>query len=433
MFWKKKPKDEAPKQAPKVEAREARREEPRRADPPRDAVRPEPARAPPQTAPAGDMRSRVVAALSTRVGAFGAPPSPESDRARAAAVDSLLADPKLRSLANDIAAQKTDAAFAALERDAPSGGAEKWRRVGALMYGADGPRARKAFEAAFAQDQRDYVGCLLLARLRAMTNDLEGANLAGSAAILAARTPDERGVAHTEVTLIAMARSDYPSAVTHGKLAVETQRAAIVAGARDAYALRDFVMRLTLLGDAVVSCGAPEDARGCYEEALEGARRLAAADPSHRPLKRALAELLEKAGATASSGRDHARALQLADEAVAIRQKLLSREIDPDSVRALASALNSLGEVKRLAGDTAGAKNAFADALAVAREGSALNPADMSLKRELWSVLWRLAVMGDAGVSWPQVVAAMDAMAVNGGLGPRDKTFYEEAKKRAAA
>lgn len=426
MFWKKKPKEEpAPPPARAAEPQRAPQPEQRRPEAPRTAA--------PPPADAGDLRGRVLAALSVQIGPFAAPSSPESDSARNAAIDSLLADAALRAAALDIVAQKVPAAFDAIERDAPSGGAAKWRRAGALMYGADGPRARKAFEAAFAQDQRDYLGCLLLARLRGMMGDLDGANLAGSAAVLAAKTPQERGVAHSEAALIAMARNDFASAVTHGQQAVEVQRASIVAGARDADALREMIMRLTVLGDATVSTGAPAEARAHYEEALNGARKLAAVDPSHQALQRGLAELLEKAGATASGAQDHARALQAAEEAVAIRRRILAGGADPQGERTLASALNSLGEVKRLAGDRQGAKVAFDEAMVTARRASARNPSDMSAKREVWSVMWRLAVMGDAGIGWPDVVDAMDALASNGGLGPRDYAFYEEARKRAAA
>lgn len=445
MFWKKKPKDETPKEDSKAAAArpEPVREE-RRPEPPREQPREQPrAPAPVASAPAatpraaappaagGDVRARVLAGLAARSGGLAAPDSPESERARAAAADSLLSDPNARQIVQLIAEEKSADAFALLERDAPAGGAAAWRRAGALMYGVDGPRALKAFEAAFAQDQTDFVGALLLARLRGMTANADGANLAAAAAVLAAKTIDERGVAHTDLALIAMARDDFSSAINHGKLAVEAQQSAITAGARDANALRDFIMRLSILADATVSSGAPSEARPYYEEALLGARKLANVDPSHVPLLRGVAELLEKAGATASSANDHAAAVKHADEAVQLRRRLFVGGSDASSERALASALNTQGEVRRLAGDTTGAFAAFQEALETARKASARNPLDVAAKREVWSVLWRVAVMEDSPARWRQVVEAMEMLATNGGLSPRDQAFYDEARKRA--
>jgi len=230
-----------------------------------------------------------------------------------------------------------------------------------------------------------------------------------------------------------MARDDFSSAVNHAKLAVEAQRAAIAAGARDVTALRDFIMRLSILADATVSSGAPTEARPYYEEALAGARKLAAVDPSHVPLTRGVAELLEKAAATSASAGDHRTALAHGDEAVQLRRNLFTGGADPSSHRALASALNTLGEVRRLAGDKGGATAAFQEALETARKASARNPADLAAKREVWSVLWRLAVMEGDSARWRQVVDAMEMLATNGGLSPRDQPFYDEAKRRASA
>lgn len=435
MFWKKKPKDEAPKKEDKKAAAaraEPAREE-RRPEPPREQPRapaPAPVASAPQP-PSGDLRARVVAGLSVR-GGTPAPESAESERARGAAVESLLADANVRGAAQMLADGKTADAIVALERDAQSGGPDKWRRLGALLFSIDAQRSRQAYEKAFAADQGHFVSCLQLARLRGITGDAEGANIAASAAILAAKTPDERGVAHTDVALIAMARRDWSSAINHGKLAVEAQRAAVNAGALGPDALRDMIMRLTLLGDAHLSSGAPAESRPLYEEALAGARKLAAVDPTNIPLARGLAELLEKSAATASSGGDHPDGVARAEEAIAIRRKLAASG-DPAAERSLASALNTMGEIKRLGGNREGAKYAFDEAIKLTQGVIARSSDDVVAKRQLWSIQWRYAIMDGTPQRWKLAADSMEALAAHGALGPKDLQQLEEARKRAAA
>jgi tetratricopeptide (TPR) repeat protein len=436
MFWKKKPNEEPPKQSAPAAA--AGRPAPVTPEaPPAGQPRPQAARetAPQPGAPiTRDMKARVMAGLERRRGGLAAPSSPEAGDALSHAVDSLLDDPALRDVVQDLAEEKSDRAFDALERDALGVlDAAKWRRAGAIMYGVDGPRAKKAYEQAFALDANHFWGGVFLARLRGMTRDLEGANLAASAAVLAAQTQDERGIAFAEAALVAMARENYESAVINGGHAVEASRSAIQAGHRDAVTLREYVSRLALLGDANVARGDYSAAQSLFEEALAGARKLAAVDPGRAALGKGLAELLEKAAATTSSGKDHVRAVERAEEAVSIRRRLFVGGADPNSQTALASALNTLGEVQRLAGQITAAKSTFKEALDTARIVSARNPADLAAKREVWSVLWRLATMGDTGVSWTQVADAMEVLATNGGLSPRDQPFYDEARKRASA
>jgi tetratricopeptide (TPR) repeat protein len=429
MFWKKKPKDEAPKNDKKGAAREEpRREEPRSAP----ASAPSRASPPPSAAPGGDLRARILAALVAPGASQPAPESPESERARAAAVDSLLADANVRGVVQMLGERRAAEAFAALERDAQAGGPEKWRRLGALLFGLDAQRARAAYEKAFAAAQNDYLGALMLARLRGITGDADGANIAASTAVMAARTPDERGVAHTDVALIALARRDWSTAINHARLAVDAQRGAIQAGARDANAVRDLVMRLTLLGDASLSSGAPAEARAHYEEALIGARKLAAVDPSHVGLARGLAELLEKSAATASSGGEHPDGVARCEEAITIRRRLIESG-DRSSERGLASALNTMGEIKRLGGNRDGARYAFEESVKITQALIARDPADVGARRQLWSVLWRFAIMEGTPQRWRQAAEAMEALGGHVELGPKDLQQLEEARRRAAA
>jgi tetratricopeptide (TPR) repeat protein len=427
MFWKKKSKDEGTVAAPAA----APREEPRRPDPPRQEARREETRrdAPTAASPSsGDQKGRLVAALTG-----GSPVNPEVAVAQARAIDSLLADPALRGAVQDLLERRADRAFEALERDADAARSpEKWSRAGALMLTADGPRARRVLEKAFAANQGHFWSNIFLARLRGGGGEFQPALDAASAALMAARTPDERGVAHAEIATIAMVQRQPDLAVQHAGFAVEISHDSIKAGARDAYALRDYVARLVMLGDACVSNSDVGSAGAAYLTALEGARKLAAADPKHPDLVRGVAEILEKTAASASSAQDHAAAARYGEEAVGIRSRMFESGRDAPTAVALAGSLNTFGEVKRQSGDLVGARGLFEEAMAVARQAIALDASNVGAKREVWSIMWRLATMGGAGVSWRDVVAAMEGMANNGGLNAKDRPFYEEAKKRAA-
>lgn len=429
MFWKKKPKDDKPAAPPPPEP-------PPRAAAPATApvadARRQPSPSSQPGAPTGDLKPRVIAGLDRAAGDLAALPSPESAEARSRAVDALIADPALRGVAQDFAEGRTESAFEGLERHAQSArDAAKWALAGALMYGVDAQRAKKTYEQAFAIDQRNFWVCMFTARLRGMARDLEGANAAAAAAILAGRTPDERGMAFSEAALVEMARENFESAIIHGGQAVEASRGAIRAGQRDAPRLSEYVARLTFLGDANVSHGAFETAHSLFEEALSGARKLSAAAGGNLALARGMAEILEKSAATSANSKDHVRAIERAEEAVSIRRRLSAGGADAGDKVPLASALNTLGEVQRLAGKTESAKLTFKEALDIARAASARDPSDFAAKREVWSVLWRLATMGDTGVTWKQVADAMEMLASYGGLNPGDQRFYDEALKRA--
>jgi len=437
MFWKKKPKEEKnaappppppppPPQPQRAEARPEVRQPPQAPRP-----TPQPAVAP---SPGGGAPAQLAAVLSRRAGPQSAPMTLEAIDAQKRALESLLSDAAVSGATRDLANDNLEAAFTALERDATNArSAEKWRRVGAILYGVDGPRARKAYEQAFALDQRDFWGCIFLARLRALSQDLDGANLAASTAIMAGRTPDERGVAFFEAALIAMGRGDFEGAVNNGAQAVDASRAAIKAGAREAVTLRDLVARLTLLADANVVRENYAAAQQHYAEALAGARKLAAAAGAGSGLEKGVAELLEKSASVAASARDYEYAIRFADEAVSLRRGLLATGGPPGARTALAGALNSLGEIQRLAGLTDAATASLRDAHENARQAIARDAADHAAQRDLWLSLWRLASIGNAGVGWRDVTAAMEKAVAAGMFNPKHQHFFDEARRRAAS
>jgi tetratricopeptide (TPR) repeat protein len=427
MFWKKKSKDEAPEAPAAAAPREPVREEPRRPEPPRQEARRD---APPAAAaPAsGDQKARIAAALG---GAAGM--SPEMGIEQGRAIDSLLADPALRNVVQDLLERRVERAFEALERDADSAAVPgKWSRVGVLTLATDPARARRMLEKAFAINQKHLWTNIFLARLRGANGEFQPALEAAGAALMAAQTPDERGVAHVEMATIAMVQREPALAVQHANFAVEIANANIKAGARDALALRDYVARLVMLGDACVANSDVGSAGAAYLTALEGARKLAAVDPKHPDLARGVAEILEKAAAAGASAQDYVAAARLCEEAVGIRGRQFEASRNAVTAVALAGSLNVFGEVKRQAGDLAGARSRFEEAMGIARQAVAQDPSNAGAKREVWSIMWRLATMGGAGVTWRDVLAAMEGMANNGGLNAKDRPFYEEAKKRAA-
>ena len=440
MFWKKKPKEDknaAPPKSPEPP--------PARAQSPAAARAPEPPRAPPAqpapssarpqpSGPAGDLRGQLVAALARSAGPQSAPMTTEAFDAQKRALDMLIGDASLQGVVRDLAGGQTDAAFAALERFASGArSADAWRNTGALIYGVDGVRARKAYEQAFALEPRHFWGAVFLARLRALTQDLNGANDAAAAAIMAGQTPDERGIGFFEAAMIAMGRGDVQSALTHGAQAVQASRESIRAGAREALAVRDFVARLTLLADANVMRKDFAAAQPLYAEALSGARQLAAAAGPGAGVERGIAELLEKSASVAASAPDYEYAIRYAEEAVAVRREILRSDREAGAQSGLASALNSLGEVRRQAGLNDAAKVALKEALDNARAAFSRNKADTGAQRDVWLSQWRLASIDGSGVSWREVAETMERVVALGGLNPNHQHFLEEARRRAAA
>lgn len=435
MFWKKKPKEDknaakAPEPAPRAEARP----EPRPAAPPQSASQAK-AATPAMAGGAGQDRAAALAAvLARRAGPQAAPMTTDSVDALMRALDALLAEPALQGVAREIAAEQLEPAFAALERDAAGArDAGKWRRAGAIMYGVDGARARSAYEQALALEPRHFWGGIYVARLRALAQDLAGANDVASAAIMAAQTPDERGVAFFEAALIAMGRGDFDAVMTHGAHAVEASRGAIKAGARDALVLRDYVARLTLLADANVVRQDFATAQGLYAQALAGARKLADAARGAPAVKKGVAELLEKSASVAASAPDPETAMKFAAEAVSIRRTILEAGGEPGAQAALAAALNSMGETLRLAGHVDAAKLTLKEALQTAQAASNAHPADPTARRDVWLALWRLADIGNAGITWKQVADSMADTAAKGALNPKHQHFFDEARRRATA
>jgi tetratricopeptide (TPR) repeat protein len=387
----------------------------------------------PAGAPAGSPAAQTQAALVSRAGPKSAPPSGESAEATAGAIASLLADsdPVAQAAAKNLAAGAVEKALDSLEQDArgaTQNGAEKWRRIGALAFGVDAGRAMIAYEEAFHRDRKHFWTGVFLARLRGLGGKLDGARDCALAALAAAETDDHKGLALAEFAMIAIAQNQGAEATKAAAQAAIAADAALKANPSLAQE-RTLMARHYLHGDAATTHGDHAAAKGAYEKGLTNARRLGAAAPTDAILALAVADGLEKLAAALARSGDAQGAVNAAEESLALRRKLAAQM--PNGVQAIAAGLSTLGEAKRALGDLEGARAAFQDSLALSREAAKAAPQDSQVQRELWGALWRLAQMGGAGVSWRDVVAAMETMAAQGVLQEGDKRFLGEAKRRA--
>lgn len=441
MFWKKKDKGEDPKaaeparEAPRAAAAPQPRPEPPRTQPPPQAPRPS---APPQAQPAPAAAAgkgagaAIDAALTARRGPQGAPVSPDSMAAQARAADRLAASGESvdQQAARDLAAGQIDRGLDAL-RDAAEkvkSSPDRWRVLGALAFNVDAGRAKWAYEHLYSFEPRQFYDCLFLARLRGLGGQIADAREAATAALNVAANDVERGIAHGELGLIAIASKETATAMRHAEEAVAIgRRAGCGAGGP-----RDLVGRLVLQGDAALLAEQHAKARAPLAEALGLIRKDAQAAPSDTGVARAVCEVLEKCAAAASGAGDHAAAKGQIDEALNIRRKLVSALPGADGRRGLAQSLMMRAEMLRAAGDAAGARASYEECLGLLRQVGEAAPRDLVAQREVWVTMWRMAV-NNVGMDWRQVVASMEAMDRNGALDEDGRKFLGEAKRRAAA
>ena len=99
--------------------------------------------------------------------------------------------------------------------------------------------------------------------------------------------------------------------------------------------------------------------------------------------------------------------------------------------RDVSVSLEMLGNVLVAQGDLAGARSRYPDSLDIAKRLAAANPSSASLQRDVWVSMWNLASTGGTGVTWQQVVDAMEDMQRRGVLQPVDVRFLDEARRKA--
>lgn len=440
MFFKKKDKGEEPAKNAKVE--EPRREAPRQEAPRAAAPAPQPQQAAraPSAAPPSPIQANqgpgaaINAALTAAQGPAGAPRSSDSLFAQARAADQLAqsGDGVHKQAAKDLAAGQLDKGFDALEAAAKkisdrAAASRVWSMIGGLAFNVAAGRSRAAYEQCFQVEPRRFWDCIFLARLRGISGQIVEAHNAATAAVSAAGDDVEKGLARSELGMIALANNEAPYALQHAEESIAlARRAGCGVGG-----MRDFVGRLVLLGDAALTVRERARSLAAYTEALGLVRRDAEAAPNDKTLAMALCEVLEKCAAAAYD-QDPAAAMKFIDEAIAIRRRLQPALSPIDGKRGLAQSLTLKAELLRSGKDSAGAKAAYDESLALARQIGEAAPKDPVAQRDVWAAMWRMAV-AEAGMDWRQVAGAMERMESQGALDDNGKKFLGEARRRAAA
>lgn len=267
--------------------------------------------------------------------------SGEERERRDAAAAELVAEtsPAAEAAAEAIAAGDFDSAVATLKRDAAAASADaadRWRRLGALLRGADIAEARAAYEEAHRLQPDDFWTGIELARLCEDCGDRAAALSAATLAEAAAETDDERLLAVSETGDIRMDGND-------------------LAGAKESY-------------------GA----------ALEIAARLATLNPGHLGWQRELSVSHNKVGDVRLDQGDLAGALESYAAALLIRERLVAQ--DPDNAGRLHDLSFSharVGDVQLGQGDRPAALESFGAALDIAERLAVLEPDNPVRQAEL--------------------------------------------------
>jgi tetratricopeptide (TPR) repeat protein len=171
---------------------------------------------------------------------------------------------------------------------------------------------------------------------------------------------------------------------------------------------------LNRVGDVRLAAGDGAGALAAYEESLGVRRKLAAADPDNTDWQHGLSVSLKNVGYTRLAAGDRPGALAVYEESLAIARKLIA--IDPgngnrDNVqgqRDLSTSLTSVGDLRRAAGDSAGALEAYEESLGVVRQLAAVDHDDTQSQRNLSSILGKVGDIHRAAGEQPAALAAYE-------------------------
>jgi tetratricopeptide (TPR) repeat protein len=211
-------------------------------------------------------------------------------------------------------------------------------------------------------------------------------------------------------------------------------RAMVAADPSNADARRVVFLSVAKLGEVLVAQGDFAGARTAFEEGLGVARALAAADPSSADARRNVSVSLNELGDVLVIQGDLVGARKAYEESLGLRRALAASDPSSgDARRDVGVTLDKLGKVLKGLGDLAGARKAYEESLGGARAHLASDPSSADAKRDVAASLWRLAEIPGSGVTWAQVVEALEAMEKSGQLAPADRRFLDEARRNAAA
>lgn len=155
---------------------------------------------------------------------------------------------------------------------------------------------------------------------------------------------------------------------------------------------------LLLLGSTKETAGDFKGAQQTFDQSLEIARRLAAANPGSAAAQRQVLNSLLAVGRARSESGDPAGALAGLSEGVQIARRLAAADLSSaDAARALAAGLLDLGRAQRLAGDPNGARRSFDESHQLLLRLAGSKPGSAEAQRDLLISLQRIGGARAAG------------------------------------
>ena len=346
----------------------------------------------------GDM-AQLLQELDKRRSPDAPPPSPDAEAVRNAAIRDLATSrtPTDAEAVREIKAGDIDAAIATLERGAQADmaqAAEKWRRLGALVYDIDLAKAKHAYEQAFALDAADFSGAIFLSRLRQRAGDLNGALKAANAAVAAAGTQRERMVASSDLGDLRIEAGDLAAARRFHQDGLDLAQALARDNPASAETKRDLWVSFNKLGDVAQQAGDLAGARRFFQDALDLAQALARDNPASAEAKRDLSVSYENLGDVAQQAGDLATARHFFQDGLDLRQALAhDNPASAEAKRDLWVSYIKLGGVAAAQGNISAAIDWYEHSLPLARQLAADNPSHPGFGDDLRITEWNLAAL----------------------------------------
>ncbi|MDZ7856065.1 hypothetical protein [Sphaerotilus sp.] len=240
------------------------------------------------------------------------------------------------------------------------------------------------WEAAAERDAGDFATWGYISRLRHEAGQTGQAIDAARELLRVAATDRERSVALNEMGDLLLPAGDLPGARRSFEESLQVARRLAAANPTSAEAQRDVSVSLDRLGDVQVAAGDLPGARRSFEESLQVARRLAAANPTSAQAQRDVSVSRNRLGDVQVAAGDLPGARRSFEESLQVARRLAAA--NPTSAQAqrdVSVSLIKLGDVQVAAGDLPGARRSFEDSLQVARRLAAANPTSAQAQRDV--------------------------------------------------
>ena len=194
---------------------------------------------------------------------------------------------------------------------------------------------------------------------------------------------------------------------------------------------RDRSVALNEFGDVLVAQGDLAGARSRYQDSLDIAKRLAAADPSSASLQRDVSVSLNNLGDVLAAQGDLAGARSRYQDSLDIRKRLAAADHSSASLqRDVSVSLDKLGNVLVAQGDLAGARSRYQDSLDIRKRLAVADPSSASLQRDLVvSYVKQSEVTGEKSHLQAALSLAL-SMRDRGQLAPRDAWMIDDLKRK---